>query len=113
MKDNLNRITKVRFNDFSQYDYDYKSDGRHYGYWTDYNKLHNGLWEVSYGTTADFDYCPVCGCFGNHYEGEDCCNMSGYGCGEYDNVTEKELLRFINEFNETEDTYIEYTPSFQ
>lgn len=112
MKNNLNGIIKVRFNDYSEYDSEKCNNGGGYGFWIDYDRLDNGVWEISYGTTADFNYCPVCGCFRNHYEGEDCCNISGYGCGEYDSVTEKELLRLINEFTETEDTYIEYTTSF-
>lgn len=67
-----------------------------------------GLTRAGYGTTADFEYCPVCGNFNDHYEGDDCCYESGYSCGEYETITEAELLKRINEFEETNDEYIEY-----
>ena len=63
---------------------------------------------IGYGTTADFEYCPVCGNLNDHYEGDDCCYESGYSCGEYETITEAELLKRINEFEETNDEYIEY-----
>lgn len=107
-RNSLIGVDRVRFNDFSQYDSEKCNNGDCYGFWTNYDRLDNGTWKVSYGTTADFNYCPVCGCFNDHYEGEDCCYESGYSCGEYDTIAEKELLRFINEFRETEDKYIEY-----
>lgn len=79
-----------------------------YGFWTDYTRLEDGNWEVSYGTTADLPYCPVCGSFNDHYEGDDCCYESGYSCGDCEVVTEEKLLELINEFKETEDEYIEF-----
>lgn len=108
MKD-LKGIKRVRFNDYSDYDSEKCNNGGSYGFWTDYSRLENGNWEISYGTTADFDYCPVCGCFNDHYEGNDCCYSSGYECGEFETVTENELLKLINEFEETDEEYIEYT----
>lgn len=107
MKD-LKGIKRVRFNDYSDYDSEKCNNGGSYGFWTDYSRLENGNWEISYGTTADFDYCPVCGCFNDHYEGNDCCYSSGYECGEFETVTENELLKLINEFEETDEEYIEY-----
>lgn len=108
MKDNLDGINRVRFCDYSDYDSEKCNDGGSYGFWTDYNRLENGNWEISYGTTADFEYCPVCGNFNDHYEGNDCYYESGYSCGEYETITEAELLKRINEFEETDDEYIEY-----
>lgn len=105
---NLNGIKRVRFNDDSEYESGKSNNGGCYGFWTDYNRLENGKWEVSYGTTADFDYCPVCGSFNNHYEGDEDCYESGYSCGEFKTVTETELLKLINDFEETDDEYIEY-----
>lgn len=95
----LKEIKRVRFNDFSDCDSDKCNNGGGYGFWTDYNRLENGLFEVSYGTTADFDYCPVCGDF-HRYDEE--------YCGVDETITEGELLELINSFNETEDCYIEY-----
>ena len=106
MKD-LKGIKRVRFND-SDYDSEKCNNGGSYGFWTDYSRLENGNWEISYGTTADFEYCPVCGNFNDHYEGDYSCYESGYSCGEYETITEAELLKRINEFEETNDEYIEY-----
>lgn len=108
MKDNLDGINRVRFYDYSNYDSEKCNDGGNYGFWTDCNRLENGNWGIGYGTTADFEYCPVCGNFNDHYEGDDCCYESGYSCGEYETITEAELLKRINEFEETNDEYIEY-----
>lgn len=104
----LNKIKRVRFNDYSEYESGKSNNGGCYGFWTDYDLLENGNWEVSYGTSADFEYCPVCGSFNDHYEGDDCCYESGYSCGEYETITEAELLKRINEFEEADDKYIEY-----
>ncbi len=45
------------------------------------------MWEVSYGTTAEFDFCPVCGSFDDHRL-ED----GTYECGEFQTVSEEELI---------------------
>lgn len=39
---------------------------------------------------------------------KNCCYDSGYSCGEFDTVTESELLKLIDEFKETDDEFIEY-----
>ncbi|MCI6676068.1 MAG: hypothetical protein MSG78_04050 [Clostridiales bacterium] len=96
---NLDGINRIRFNDFTEYETGKSNNGGCYGFWTDYNRLENGIFEVSHGTTADFEYCPVCGDF-HSYDEET--------CGEYQTVTEPELLKLINDFEETEDEYIEY-----
>ena len=59
--------------------------------------------EVSYGTTAEFDFCPVCGSFDDHRL-ED----GTYECGEFQTVSEEELIEEINKFVETDDEFIEY-----
>ena len=105
---NLNGINKVRFCDYTEYNSEKCNNGGCYGFWTDYNRLENGNFEISYGTTADFEYCPVCGSFNNHYASDDDIYESGYTCGEFETVTETELLELINNFEETEDCYIEY-----
>ena len=107
-KEELNGVARVRFCDYSQYESEKSSNGGCYGFWTDYTRQEDGNWEVSYGTTADFPFCPVCGDFNDHYEGDDCRFESGYSCGDYEIVTEEELLNLINEFKETEDEYIEF-----
>lgn len=112
-KEDLNGIKKVRFNNYSEYNSEKSNDGGSYGFWTDYSRLENGKWEVSYGTTADFEYCPVCGSFNDHYaEDEDDIYNSGYSCGEFATATSDELIDEINKFekeHENDDEYfIEY-----
>lgn len=101
--ENLKGIIKVRFNDFSEYESGKSNNGGCYGFWIDYTRLENGTFEISYGTTSDFEYCPVCGSFDDHYEGD-----NTYSCGEFSTVTETELLNLISNFDETEDCYIDY-----
>ena len=102
-KEELENVKKVRFNNFSEYDSEKCSNGGCYGFWTDYSCLENGNWEISYGTTADFDYCPVCGCFEDHYDyGEE-----EYSCGDFETITTEELLERINSFEENAEQYID------
>lgn len=100
---NLNGINKVRFNDYSDYNPEKCNNGGCYGFWTDYNRTDNG-WMVSYGTTVDFEYCPVCGSFDNHYVGDE---DEEYSCGECEIISDEELLKRIEGFDETEECYIE------
>lgn len=102
-KEELENVKKVRFNDFSEYDSEKCSNGGCYGFWTDCNHLENGNWEISYGTTADMDFCPCCGSFGDHYDyGEE-----EYSCGDFETVTTDELLERINSFEENAEQYID------
>ena len=102
-KEELENVKKVRFNDFSEYDSEKCSNGGSYGFWTDYNCLENGNWEISYGTTADMEFCPCCGSFGDHYDyGEE-----EYSCGDFETVTTDELLEKINSFEENAEQYID------
>lgn len=105
---NLNGINGVKFCNYSEYDHNKCNNGGCYGFWTQYDRTECGLFEVSYHTTADFEYCPCCGSFNNHCASEDNdIYESGYTCGEFETVTETELLELINNFEETEDCYIE------
>ena len=102
-KEELENVKKVRFNDFSEYDSEKCNNGGCYGFWTDYSRLENGNWEISYGTTADMEFCPCCGSFGDHYDyGEE-----EYSCGEFETITTQELLERINSFEESAEQYID------
>ena len=59
MRNNLENVKRVRFNDFSDYDSEKCNNGGKYGFWTDYDRLENGNWKVSYGTTADLAFVLV------------------------------------------------------
>lgn len=103
-REELGNVKRVRFNDFSEYDSEKCSDGGSYGFWTDYSCLENGNWEISYGTTADMEFCPCCGSFGDHYDYD----KEEYSCGDFETVTTDELLEKINSFEEREGEYIEF-----
>lgn len=100
---NLDGIKRIRMNDFSEYDSEKCRNGGCYGFWTDYDRVKDG-WEISYGTTSDLEYCPVCGCFNNHYVGDEECE---YSCGEYEIISDEELLNRIKSFEKTENCYID------
>lgn len=103
-KEELKNIKRVRFNDYSNHDPEKCNDGGSYGFWTDYNCLENGNWEISYGTTADMEFCPCCGSFGDHYDYD----KEEYSCGDFETVTTDELLEKVNSFEEKEGEYIEF-----
>ena len=96
MRTNLNRINKEIFNDYTEYEQGKFNNGGCYGYWITYTRIENGKFEVTYGSTADMEYCHCCGSFNNHYEGDDCFYESGYSCGDFTIVSEEELLNRIN-----------------
>lgn len=75
----LEGIQRVRFNDFSEYESEKSANGGAYG------------------------FCPVCGSFDDHRL-ED----GTYECGEFQTVSEEELIEEINKFVETDDEFIEY-----
>lgn len=58
----LESANKVSVYNWSSYDSSRCSNGGSYGFWTRYTKVSN-KWEVTYHTTADFEYCPYCGHF--------------------------------------------------
>ena len=106
--ENIEKFSKIRFNDFTDYDSDKCRNGGAYGFWTEYVRLESGNWEMSYGTTSDIEFCPVCGSFNDHYVGEDSPCESGYLCGEYETATKEEVMELVNNFKETENEYITY-----
>lgn len=103
--ENLDNVKSVSFCDYTSYDPDKCHDGGSYAFYKNYKRDYNGKWYAVYSTTADFDYCPCGGIFSDHYDEE---YESGYSCGEFETVTDEELLDIINSFEETEDEYIEF-----
>lgn len=103
-------VNKIRFNDFSEYDSEKCRNGGRYGFWTQYDRIEGEVFEVTYGTTADFAYCPCCGSFGDHYAANEDQDIydSGFTCGRIETISETEMAELIANFVETEDKYIEY-----
>lgn len=91
----LNNVKRVRLNDYSQYEEGKCNNGGQYGFWTDYDRVANG-WERSFGTTAEFPYCPCCGSFNEHYDEDE----KEYTCGEFKVISTEELQRIIKSFEE-------------
>lgn len=92
----LERYKKVIINDFSDFEAEKSRDGGRYGFWTNFNRVDDEKWEVTYGTTADFDFCPYCGNWG------DSC-----GCDEPQIISSSDLLIELSGFRETEDKFIQ------
>lgn len=103
-QEELDKIQRVRMNDFTEYDYDRCYNGGCYGFWTEYTRMEDGKWRENYGTTSDLEFCPVCGVFGNHWDDEE----EKYECGDFNYITDEKLLLLINGFIETEDEYLEF-----
>lgn len=100
---NLDGITQIRLRDDTEYNYKLCRNGGCYGYWTDYERLKNNLFRVSYGTTSEFSYCPACGAWDYHDIGN-----GEFSCGDYQTITESELWEIIHNFEEDDYNYIEY-----
>lgn len=107
---NLEAIKRVTINDFSEYEPEKGNNGGCYGFWTMYSRenLESDTWQKSYGTTADMEYCPVCGDFANHYDGDEDC----YSCGDFETVTTQELKEIIASFErehmDDDDYFVKY-----
>ena len=106
-KQELKEIDIVRFVDYTNYDPELSHNGGRYGFWTDYKRVGEG-WKIEYNTTSDMEYCPCCGMFGDHYEGDECVYESGYSCGEFGTATDEELVNRINQYDHTDDKYVCY-----
>lgn len=85
----------IRIYDYTGYDPARCNNGGSYGFWTKFTELNNGDFEVSYGTTSDFDFCPCCGNFGS-------CD-----CTEFGQITKEEMDKILSSFEETNDEWIE------
>lgn len=59
-------VQAVRLCDYSAYEPDMGSNGGAYGFW-ETMRFQGGKAYRTYGTTAEFPYCPYCGTFGSCY----------------------------------------------
>lgn len=53
----------VKVFDYSDYESERSCNGGCYGFWTTFTRRGNKF-EVTYGTTSDFEFCRYCGHFG-------------------------------------------------
>ena len=102
----LKDVNKITIHDLTSYDPDRCSTGGNYAFYTIYTRVDDDMFEVSYDTTAEFDYCPVCGSFNNHRLYDDQYDFLGYKCGRFETITSKELYDILNAVEEADDYYI-------
>jgi hypothetical protein len=90
-------IIKVR--DERGYKPETSHDGGDYRFTTVYTQKGDNQWEVLHFTTADFNYCALCGSF---YQGEFCpCGMT-----EPDLITTEQLNNALREIAGEPDVYV-------
>jgi len=104
MESRIKEKKKITINDYSNYEPEKCSDGGAYGFWTEYLYKGGDIWEISYGTTADMEFCPCCGSFNSHYDYEN----EEYSCGDFDTITTKELSKIIENTPEKDGISIDY-----
>ena len=90
---------KVVFSDYSNYKPETCRNGGDYAFYEVYERIGDNKWECHYETSADFEYCPVCGSFDNHYDDDNDC----YCCGELEVISDDEMMKRIMNFEECDD----------
>ncbi len=100
MKKEIKRWLKytsiIKFIDESDYEIGLSNDGGGYIYWTTYKYIPQiKKFEVSYGCSSSFEYCPVCGSFSDHYVNERFDEVdiygSGFTCGAFKLISFNEM----------------------
>lgn len=90
--------TDIEFQDWSEYEPDKSSNGgcyrfsKHYYYNKD-----SDLWTLQYETSADMEYCPICGHFENHEEYDDDIFI-GYSCGSAKIISSTKMIQTVISF---------------
>lgn len=89
-------MLRIKISDYTNYDWRTCFNGGGYAFFTTYREMPDGRFRVEFDTTADFEYCPFCGCFG------DSC-----GCGDMDDpwtyVSKEEALLAYKEAKDRND----------
>lgn len=105
-ENNLTKLNKVKFNDFTEYVEGKSTNGGCYGYTTTYERVDENTFVKWFSSTTGC--CPCCGTpWASHEE-----DNGTYSCGEFKKVNTEELVKlineFVNEFEETDDKYISF-----
>lgn len=91
--------TEVEFQDWSQYEEGKSSNGGCYMFSEHYYySEQSDLWHKEYETSADFEYCPVCGRFENHIKYNEDESFAGYSCGRYTVISAAKLINIVIQF---------------
>jgi hypothetical protein len=99
----ITKVIKVTVYDYTEYKSETSRNGGDYGYTETYTRVSGDAFEVSYGTTAEFDYCPRCGSF---YQGE--CSCVYPNEGDYDRISQAQLREMLEKIDEEENDDIYY-----
>jgi hypothetical protein len=89
----LSKAREVLVFDDSRFEPGRCNNGGQYRFVERFTQRQPGCWELSFQTTAEFDFCPFCGEFGDHLvhdEGED---EWYHQCGPFDTFSTQELAR--------------------
>lgn len=94
------KISEVILQDWSQYEEGKSSNGEYYYFGTHYYyNPEKHMWLKQYETSADMEFCPVCGTFGNHEEyDEETGEFIGYTCREPGYCYSSAMIRIIARF---------------
>ena len=94
------KISEVILQDWSQYVEDKSSNGGSYYFGTHYYyEQEENMWLKQYETSADMEFCPVCGMFGDHEEyAEETGEFIGYTCREPEYYRSCAMIRIIVKF---------------
>jgi hypothetical protein len=103
----LDTVKRIKLYDYSDYDSNNCCTGGSYGDWDTYTRVPEG-WRLSYHTTADFQYCPICGDFGDHLEtdenGNAICSWTGH---TYDVLSDEQMLDTLSRFVEDDKHWVD------
>ena len=88
------KVITIELEDLSNYDPEKCRDGGCYSFITKFMRWgFEEKWMVRYGTSADMEFCPICGSFGKHWDDE----IEEYSCGGDEKITTEDvLLRTMN-----------------
>lgn len=109
----IDKANKVVITDYSNYEPSKSRNGGCYLFTTIFTRVSGEMWQISYGTSAEFEYCPVQGifrqcknCWNLVYEGEFWDSPTHCGL-DYQVVSTREVLKAISEADVSEDYEVE------
>lgn len=91
---NISEYKKIEVVDFSDYESGKSCNGGNYAFSTIFRRVNDNMFEITYSTSADFEYCPVCGAF-HEYDEE--------RCGNTKTISTEELKERISNIEEDEE----------
>ena len=105
-----NCIEAISLVDDSEYEPDLSHNGGKYRFVEKYKRIGGRQFVRICCTSADFDYCPVCGSFVDHYNVE----TDSFECGDFEKVDLEELMRRIKEHlgNDSQKHYVLINPKY-